>query len=411
MTLSPTRLTPLFLTAVMCLSEVLGMAGSMTVPALLPVFIGEWGLSTAQAGWLGGIAHLGYVLAVPVLLGLTDRLDSRKIYLWSMALTVLSCAGFALAGDGFWPALLFRALGGVGLAGTYMPGLRILSDHIGGPRAGRCMSFYTASYGIGVAGSTLAAGLVAGAGGWGAGDWRAAFWVAAGLTLAATLLAAFLVPATVPRAEDAPPSLAALFDFRPVLRNRPAMGYILAYTAHNWELFGCRGWLVAFLAFAAGAPAGQVPAEVTTLATVILMVGVAASILGNEAAQRWGRNRFLTFIMLASAAIASVIGFAAALPFWMLAGLALVYGATITADSASLTVGMVGAAGAGRRGAAMAMHSLMGFAGAFVAPIVFGLALEAAGGPGQVMGWGAGFLTLAVAVALGPLFLKVLGRR
>ncbi len=399
-------LAPVFLTIVLCLAEVLGMAGSMTVPALLPVFIGEWDLSTTQAGWLGGSAHLGYVLAVPVLLGLTDRLDTRKIYIACTALTVLSCAGFALVADGFWSAFLFRALGGVGLAGTYMPGLRILSDHISGPRAGRCMSFYTASYGIGVAGSTLVAGFVAGAAGW-----RAAFWGAAFLTLVAFLLAALLVPPTKPKETEAPPSLAALFDFRPVLRNRPAMGYILAYTAHNWELFGCRGWLVAFLAFAIGAPEGQVPGEVTMLATAILLMGVAASILGNEAAQRWGRNRFLTIIMLASAAIAAVFGFAAALPFWALAALALLYGATVTADSASLTVGLVNAAGAGRRGVAMAMHSLLGFAGAFLAPIVFGFALEAAGGPGQVSGWGAGFLTLAVAVALGPLFLRRLGRR
>ncbi|PWC35106.1 MFS transporter [Azospirillum sp. TSO22-1] len=396
-------LTPARLTLVMCLSEVLTMAGTMTVPALLPVFIEAWDLTTAEAGWLGGIAHLGYVLAVPVLLGLTDRLDSRRIYLASTAVAVLSCAGFALWADGFWSAMLFRTLGGVGLAGTYMPGLRVLSDHIAGPRAGRCMSFYTASYGIGVAGSTLAAGLVAGAGGW-----HAAFWLATALTLAALLLGLVLIPRTVP--ENAPPSLAALFDFRPVLRNRKAMGYILGYTAHNWELFGCRGWLVAFLAFAAGAPQGQVPAHVTALATLILMIGVAASILGNEAAQRWGRDRFLTVIMLASAAIAAVIGFASALPYGLLAGLALAYGATITADSASLTVGMVGAAGAGRRGAAMAMHSLFGFAGAFVAPIVFGVALEAAGGPESVAGWGAGFLTLAAAVAMGPLFLRVLGR-
>lgn len=399
-------MTPAALTLVMCLAEVLGMAGTMTVPALLPVFIDEWSLSTARAGWLGGVAHLGYVLAVPVLLGLTDRFDSRRIYLGCTALTVLSCAGFALAADGFWSALLFRALGGVGLAGTYMPGLRVLSDHIKGPHAGRCMSFYTASYGIGVAGSTLAAGFAAGLVGW-----RGAFWLAAALTAAALALAALRVPQTVPREEDAPAGVAALFDFRPVLRNRAAMGYILGYTAHNWELFGCRGWLVAFLAFAAGAPAGHVPAEVTVLATVILLVGVAASILGNEAAQRWGRNRFLTVIMLASAAIASVIGFAAALPFWALAALSLVYGATITADSASLTVGMVGAAGAGRRGAAMAMHSLLGFAGAFVAPIVFGLALDAAGGPESVSGWGAGFLTLALAVATGPVFLRVMGGR
>ena len=28
------------------------------------------------------------------------------------------------------------------------------------------------------------------------------------------------------------------------------MGYILAYSAHCYELFGLRAWLVAFLAFA-----------------------------------------------------------------------------------------------------------------------------------------------------------------
>jgi len=399
-------MTPAVLTVVMCLAEVLGMAGTMTVPALLPVFIDDWALTTAQAGWLGGVAHLGYVLAVAVLLGLTDRLDSRAIYLWSTALTALSCVGFALVADGFWTALLFRALGGVGLAGTYMPGLRILSDHIpAGPLASRCMSFYTASYGIGVAGSTLAAGLVADAMGW-----RAAAWLAAGLTLAALLLAAVLVPVTLPKHEGAPPTYRQLFDFRPVLRNRRAMGYILGYTAHNWELFGCRSWLVAFLAFAAGAPAGQVPGHITALATIILLLGVPASILGNEAAVRWGRDRFLTAAMLTSAACAAVIGFAAGLPYWAVAGLALVYGVLITADSASLTVGMVGAASAGRRGAAMAMHSLFGFGAAFVAPIVFGGAMEAAGGTGTVAGWGAGFLTLGVAVALGPLFLRVLGR-
>ena len=40
---------------------------------------------------------------------------------------------------------------------------------------------------------------------------------------------------------DAITPWAALFEFRPVLRNREAMTYILAYAAHNWELFGCRG--------------------------------------------------------------------------------------------------------------------------------------------------------------------------
>ena len=40
-----------------------------------------------------------------------------------------------------------------------------------------------------------------------------------------------------------------LLDFRPVLRNRAALGYILGYGAHCFELYGMRTWLVAFWTF------------------------------------------------------------------------------------------------------------------------------------------------------------------
>jgi hypothetical protein len=42
------------------------------------------------------------------------------------------------------------------------------------------------------------------------------------------------------------PTEGRLLDFRPVLHNRPAMGYILGYGAHCFELYGIRTWLVAF---------------------------------------------------------------------------------------------------------------------------------------------------------------------
>jgi hypothetical protein len=31
------------------------MLGIATFPALIPTFIGEWGLSNAEAGWISGI--------------------------------------------------------------------------------------------------------------------------------------------------------------------------------------------------------------------------------------------------------------------------------------------------------------------------------------------------------------------
>ena len=44
---------------------------------------------------------------------------------------------------------------------------------------------------------------------------------------------------------------AALFDFRPVLRNRSAFAYSLAYCVHTLEMNALRGWGVAVLTWVA----------------------------------------------------------------------------------------------------------------------------------------------------------------
>ena len=151
----------------MCLAEVLGMLSFGTFQALIPTFKSAWGLSNTDAGWISGIYFAGYVGAVPVLSSLTDRVDPKKIMLASLALGALTSLAFALFAEGFWTALIFRALHGVGLAGTYMPGLKALSDQVEGPNQSRYVSFYTASFGIGSGLSFLFAGAVAPDFGWG----------------------------------------------------------------------------------------------------------------------------------------------------------------------------------------------------------------------------------------------------
>jgi hypothetical protein len=42
-----------------------------------------------------------------------------------------------------------------------------------------------------------------------------------------------------------------LLDFAPVFRNTNAMGFVLGYGAHCFELYGIRTWLVAFWTFVA----------------------------------------------------------------------------------------------------------------------------------------------------------------
>ena len=85
----------------------------------------------------------------------------------------------------------------------------------------------------------------------------------------------------------------------------------------------------------------------------------------------------------------------------------LLYNVLIQIDSAALTTGAVMAAEPARRGATMAVHSLLGFAAGFVGPLAFGAVLDLGGGNTQPWGWGLAFASLGVVAALGPLALRL----
>jgi len=388
----------------MCLAQVLGMTGFMTYPALLPQLQAEWALSNAAAGWVTAVYFIGYLAAVTVLTSLTDRVDARRIYLWSMAVSVVSAAGFCFFADGMWSASLWRALQGIGLAGTYMPGLRALTDRVPQSGRSRAVAFYTANFVVGTSLSVFIAGeaypLV---------GWRWTFLVSAiGPVAALAITARYLQPVAAPGGGVSAGPARRRLDFRPVFRNRGAMGYTLAYACHCWELFGLRGWMVAFLAFglAQASPtafgAGWSP---THIATLLAIVGLPASVLGNEAAERFGRRRVATVLMVISSAVAVATGLATTAAPLALVAIMLVYGTTVMSESSVLTAGAVKAAAEEHMGATMAVHSLIGFSGSFLGPFAFGIMLDLGGGELERIAWILGFLSLGGAVLLGPVLL------
>ncbi len=388
--------------ATLCGAEILAMAGTMTFQALIPTLIAEWRLSHSQAGWISGAAYAGYMAGVPLLVSLTDRVDARRIVVTFALVASLSSLGFALLAAGLWSALAFQVLSGLALAGTYMPGLKALTDRIDGQHASRYQSFYTATFSVGTSLSLLQAGLV---NGW--AGWRSAFAFAGIAPLLAALLVGWRLRPVTRAAPERP--LRDLLDFRLVLRNREAMGYILGYGAHTWELFGFRTWLIAFMVFAATRQTAAISAvAISIVATAILMLGLPASVAGNEIATRFGRRRVLIGLMLGSAVLAAVVGLSAALPFWLTAALLALYGATVMTDSASLTVGAVSAAPAERRGITLALHSTIGSLTAFLSPLASGLVLDVTGGGATILSWAACFATLGTGVAFGPLALACL---
>lgn len=386
------------------------MLGTATFPALLPTFISDWELSNADAGWINGIFFAGYLIAVPFLSALTDRMQPFKIYWFCMLLTATSSLCFGIFASGFWSAIVFRIAAGIGLAGTYMPGLKLLHDLLDQMEPdkdhSRAVAFYTASFGIGTSMSFFAAGELASLFGW-----QAAFIVAA-LGPVVGLLIILRLTTLSDTVVISPPDTHFL-DFRPVLRCPAVMAYVLAYTAHNFELFAFRSWLVAFLVFSVSTgPDRSLFVSATAIAALVNLLGLPASVIGNELARHIGRHRAITIIMLVSAVFACVLGFSASLPIWIVLSLTMIYGITVAGDSASITAGVLDAAPEGYRGATMAVHSAIGFTGAFAGPLLFGIILDLTGSGGNpAISWGWAFLCSGIVVAFGPLALATLTRK
>ena len=132
-----------------------------------------------------------------------------------------------------------------------------------------------------------------------------------------------------------------------------------------------------------------------------------ASVWGNEWAIRFGRRRFILGAMLASAGLAAVIGFSATLPYAGAAALVLLYAMLIWSDSSSLTAGSAGSAAPGQRGATLAVHSTLGYAGGFLGPLALGAVLDLLGNVAE--GHSPPQHTRAVALLLGALAFMWLG--
>ena len=380
----------------MCLGQIGNLLPHVVVPAVMAQhLIGAWGLSHAEAGLMAAAYAGGYMLAVPVLSALTDRHDARRILLLGSGASAVATIAFGLLAQGLGSALLLWGLAGVGFAGAYMPGLRALTDRLHGSETSRAVTLYTASFSLGV-GLSFAVSQAA-AERWG---WRSAFLI----TGAGPLL--MLAVASRLRPLRPTPRGGSLLDFRPVLRNRPVMGYILGYGAHCFELYGMRTWIVAFWAFMVAAhPAAGLPSPLVVSVGVTLLA-MPASIWGNELSLRFGRPRTIAAIQIASAAVALAIGLAAGSAPWIVLLLVACYAITVPADSGALTAGTSGCADPSHRGVTLALHSTVGFGLSALAGWGVGATLDAFGGAEQPLAWTAAFGVLAAGVLCGPLALR-----
>jgi len=374
-------------TPLMLLAQIGALLGFAAYAVTLTTLQNEWGLSNFESGLIASSFFVGYVLLVPFATALTDQMDARRIYLFGSTLAISGLLGMGFLANDFYSACLCMAINGAGLAATYMPGLKILSDRLTQGEITRHISFYTAFFGVGTGLSYVVSGWVLNL-----GDWHHVYrWLALGPTISLLIVYFCVRPMHDAHWHDRIVinwrDIFPVAKWQQVLQDRNASGFILGYTFHSLELFASRSWLVAFFILSTQLSGEQFFLAATTLAGVINFFGVPASILGNELALKIGRQKWICIVMITSATFGVTLAYSMGHASWLILALAIGHAIFIMADSATLTAGLVTSADPKIKGAAMGLHSLMGFGGGLLGPAIFGFVLDLSGSQTDQISW------------------------
>jgi MFS family permease len=384
--------------AAICFARVFLFATFMTVAAVIPLLMRDWALSATAAGALVSSFTLCYAASVFGFGWAADHFGAKRMVVGSAIVAAASSAAFGLWAHDWGSALALYSLVGLAQGGVYTPLIMVLSDETAPARRGNAMGWLIASTSAGYAASLGLAGL-----GVALGGWQLAF-VLSGLTPA--LGAALLVIALRPFAHRVHARSGAAGVSDEIVRNRESRLLIAGYTGHSWEVVGMWAWIPAFLAagFALkGADATGATAAGAYLAGLLHVTGAIAALTMGRLSDRTGRRPILVALGAAGALVSFTIGWLIHAPSIVLVPLALAYAFVTLGDSPVLTTAISEVVRPGYLGAVLAWRGLLGFGAGAVAPLAFGIVLDA------TTSWGLGFVALGLggAVALAcALFLR-----
>jgi MFS family permease len=334
-------------TALVLLSAavLLGMSLWFAVSAVAPQIAREWNLTESTTAWLTLSVQIGFVAGTlaSALLNLPDVIRARHLF------AVCAFAGAAVNAILAWkmhsvgPAIALRFATGMFLAGVYPPAMKLIATWF---RTGRgfALGMLIGALTLGKASPYLVNAI-------GSHNWRVNVSFASLSALAGGLIVLLL--------QDGPYALPNQpFDFSQVTavyRNRGVRLANFGYFGHMWELYAMWTWAPAMFR------AAMTPRLAEVASFVVIGSGAVGCIAAGLLADRIGRTVVASAAMAISGACCIAIGFLFGHSEYGLLAIAVIWGASVVADSAQFSACVTELGDPRYIGTALTMQTCIGF--------------------------------------------------
>jgi MFS family permease len=384
---------------VISLSQWLVVMGWFNFSSILPSFQRDISLSSAQSGILMSMFQLGYLLSVIVMGNLADRMKPRLIFIASAKVAGTGGLLFAWLAEGFWRALIFRFIAGLGLGGIYVPGLKYLAGLYPSSQRGRVYGIYVGSLVVGSGSSLLTASPLSAL-----FDWREIMAITSSTALLGAVIMLFYKV-------DPPLNRKLLRNTSKQLKiltgNKKLLQMNAAYMGHMWELYAFWGWVGPFLVFAytrQGYDWMSAQSFANLWAGSIIIIGALGTVLGGKWSDHFGRAKTLKPLLWTSLICSLGFGWLSGSSLSLLIVIGLIYGITVVADSPIYSASISELSLDDAQGLALSLQQAIGYGITIITPALFGWILLSVSD--ETVAWGLAFTMLAVGPFLSLLFLR-----
>ena len=337
--------------ALVATAQLLAMGLWFGVSAVAPQIAREWHLDADTTAWLTLAVQLGFVAGtlLSATLSLPDIIRARHLFALCAFLGAAANALLAWRVHSAAPAIALRFLTGVFLAGVYPPGMKIIASWFKTGR-GLALGILIGALTLGKASPYLVNAV-------GSSDWRINASIASVLAAVSSVMVLWLV-------RDGPHALPNQpFDMTQITRVFENRGVRLAsfgYFGHMWELYAMWAWAPVMIR-ASVAASGDSPRFAEAASFAVIGAGAAGCVAAGALADRLGRPVVASAAMAASGACCLVIGLAFGKAAWVLLLLAVIWGATVVADSAQFSACVTEYADPRYLGTALTLQTCIGF--------------------------------------------------